>query len=36
MSVLENANSVGYESPSHLAHVFRCVLGRSPDEWRRC
>ncbi|WP_242200792.1 MULTISPECIES: AraC family transcriptional regulator [unclassified Pseudomonas] len=35
MSVLETANSVGYESPSHLAHVFRCVLGRSPDEWRR-
>lgn len=35
MSVLEIAHSVGYESPSHLAHVFRRVLGRSPDEWRR-
>ena len=35
MSVLEIANNVGYESPSHLAHVFRRVLGVSPDEWRR-
>jgi AraC-like DNA-binding protein len=35
MSVLEIANSVGYESPSHLAHVFRRVLGCSPDEFRR-
>ncbi|WP_439899671.1 AraC family transcriptional regulator [Pseudomonas reactans] len=31
----EIANNVGYESPSHLAHVFRRVLGISPDEWRR-
>lgn len=35
LSVLEVANSVGYESPSHLAHVFRRKLGVSPDEWRR-
>lgn len=34
-SVLEIANSVGYEPPLHLAHMFRWVLGRSPDEWRR-
>lgn len=35
LSVLEIANSVGYESPSHLALVFRRVLGCSPDEFRR-
>ncbi len=35
MSVLEIANNVGYESPSHFAYLFRRDLGVSPDAWRR-
>ncbi|WP_054893544.1 MULTISPECIES: AraC family transcriptional regulator [unclassified Pseudomonas] len=35
LSVLEIANSVGLESPSHLAHLFRRAHGCAPDEFRR-
>ena len=35
MSVLEVASTVGFDSPSHLAQVFRRDTGASPDEWRR-
>ena len=35
LSVLEVAQAVGLESPSHLAGLFRRETGRSPDNWRR-
>jgi AraC-like DNA-binding protein len=35
MSVLEISNSVGYESPSHFARLFRRIVGQPPEQWRR-
>lgn len=35
LSVLEVAHTVGLESPSHLAALFRREVGLSPDDWRR-
>ena len=35
MPVLDVASTVGFDSPSHLARVFRRDIGSSPDEWRR-
>ncbi len=35
LSVLEIAHSLGLDSPSHLAVLFRRETGLSPDAWRR-
>lgn len=35
LSVLEIANAVGFQSPSHFAALFRRNHGQAPDEWRR-
>lgn len=35
LSVLEIAHSIGFQSPSHFAALFRRSHGEAPDEWRR-
>jgi AraC family transcriptional regulator len=35
LSVLEIANRVGFQSPSHFAALFRRKHGHAPEEWRR-
>lgn len=35
LSVLEIAHSIGLDSPSHFADLFRRETGLSPDDWRR-
>lgn len=35
LSVLEIAHTLGLDSPSHLAGLFRRETGMSPDDWRR-
>jgi hypothetical protein len=35
MSILEVAQAVGFQSPSHFAEVFLRDVTVSPDDWRR-
>jgi hypothetical protein len=35
LSVLEIANRVGFQSPSHFAALFRRQHGHAPEAWRR-